>query len=228
MSQHKTQNIDTDNEIELQLFKSSINQVPQKLAKFQNTARGLAERLILGRKRGIEELRGPGVDDHDNETVDRELLRQLDEMNLDVVEEDLDLSRIDPLSEQNEERKVLHLFKDRNLGAKEFDDFARGIQTWFSMVELEAMRRYHSLYVGPVTDAMEEYVERLALELMDLILKALLLCKLRKSRRAAGAVAKIALEAILKMLQEIGKEPSDVSMVTAKVLEELEAEGLVN
>lgn len=224
MSQPRNNNvqIDADNEIELQLFKSSIFQVPQKLSKFQNTARGLADRLI-GRKRGIEELKGPGVDD-----PDEELLRQLNELDLDVVEKELDLANTNALSEENEERKILHLFKERNLGAKEFDDFARGIQTWFSMVELEAMRRYHDLHVGPVVDAMEEYVERMAMELMDLVLKALLLCKLKKSRRAAGSVAKIALEAILKMLKEINKEPSDIPLITAKVLEELEAEGLVS
>lgn len=116
--------------------------------------------------------------------------------------EELDFESLS-VSEENQERKVLNIFKMNNAGAKDFDNFARGIQTWLSMVEMEAIRRYHDLHLGPIVEACEEYILRAAESLMDLIQKALLLSQLKKCRRAALEVARLALQAIEKMVEEL-------------------------
>jgi len=214
-----------DQREEVQLFKQATT---QRLSDFRNKARGVALKLMGGRERGIEELKGPGlengVDDPNVEINEEVLLRQLDNIEIPEEEREFDLSKVDPFSEESEERKVLHLFKDRNLGAKEFDDFARGIQSWFSMVELESMRRYHELYVGPIIESMEEHLERAAMQLMDLITKALLLCKLRKYKKGVGEIGRIALEALEKMLQDLGRTVPEDLLITRKVLDNLAAQ----
>ncbi len=129
---------------------------------------------------------------------------------------------------ETSETKVIHIFKSRNAGAKEFDDFARGIQSWFNMVEMEAIKRFHSVYMDPIVEAMEEYLERLALELVDLIAKALRLSKLKKYRRGVlsiGHLALKAIEAILEELEKMGKEIPIEEFVTVKDLEKLEVIG---
>ena len=125
------------------------------------------------------------------------------------------------------ETKVIHIFKSRNIGAKEFDDFARGVQSWFSMVEMEAIKRFHSLYMDPIVEAMEEYLERLALELVDLIAKALMLSKLKKYKKRALAIGHLALKAIEAVLDELEKAGQHIPIekfITVQDLELLEEE----
>ncbi|MBX7139189.1 MAG: hypothetical protein K1X83_14540 [Oligoflexia bacterium] len=119
-----------------------------------------------------------------------------------ALEPEIKFEELD-LSEENEEAKILRLYRDRNMGAKDFDDFARGIQTWLSMMELESIRRFNELHLDPILEACEDYIMRAAESLLDLIDKALLLCRLRIAKKAAREVARLALERIEKLLEEL-------------------------
>ncbi|MCB0310109.1 MAG: hypothetical protein KDD42_02665, partial [Bdellovibrionales bacterium] len=116
--------------------------------------------------------------------------------------------------------KLLTLYRTRT-AKKDFDDFARGIQTWLSMLEMESVRRFHDLHMDPVLEAMEEYINSVAAGLTDLIKKALLLCRLRTAKQAAKAVAKIALEAIEKMIKELDHDVPLEKLFTWKVVKQL-------
>ena len=127
-------------------------------------------------------------------------------------------------SDENPVNKVLYMFRSRNMGAKEFDDFARGIQTWVTMMEMEAMRRFHDVHVGPIVEACEEYILRAAESLMDLIAKAVMLARLKACKRAAREVALLALKAVEKMLEELDRVVPSEMLFTFRALENLNLE----
>lgn len=118
----------------------------------------------------------------------------------------------------------LQLFRRRNAGAHNFDDFARGIQTWLSVIELEAIRRFHDLHLDPIVEAMEDYVLKAAQSLKDLIDKALLLCNLKVCRKAAQHVAQLALKKIEEMLSELNRVVPSELLFTWKQVELLRKE----
>jgi hypothetical protein len=138
-----------------------------------------------------------------------------------TAEQEVEISLDHVVSEENPMVAQLHLFRQRNRGAKDFDDFARGIQTWLSTLELEAMKRFHSIHMDPIVDAMEEYVLRLAEGLVDLILKALLLSRLKICQRAAMEVAKLAWQMIEKLVKERDEDIPLDKLFTYKQLEKM-------
>ena len=140
-----------------------------------------------------------------------------------ALEKDLGAPSLDVVStEKNPLVLQMHIFRSRNHGAKEFDDFARGIQTWLSTLEMEAVRRFHDLHMDPIVEAFEEYVLRMAQTIADLIDKALLLCRLRICQKAAAEIAKLALEMIKRLLREREEDIPLEKMFTWKRVQELQ------
>lgn len=140
-----------------------------------------------------------------------------------AIQQDLGAPGLDVVStEVNPVVLQMHIYRSRNRGAKEFDDFARGIQTWLSTLEMEAIRRFHSLHLDPIEEAFEEYVLRMAQGLVDLISKALLLSRLKVCQKAAIEVARLALEMIKKLLENREEDIPLEKMFTWKRIQELQ------
>ena len=124
----------------------------------------------------------------------------------------------------NEIAEQLTVFRSRNQGAKQFDDFARGIQTWLSTIEVKAIKRFHELHIGPIEEAFEEYITRTAMALTDLIMKALLLSKLKRGRKAARRVASLAMKKIEKLMEELNVTVPMEMLFTWKALQAEDSE----
>ena len=127
------------------------------------------------------------------------------------------------LSDQNQVVFLLANFRKRNKGAKDFDDFARGIDTELTSTDLESIKHFYELHLKPIAEACEDYILKAAEKIRDLIEKALLLCRLEVCKAAAMKVAELALKMIEQTFQNLGREMPVDKLFTPKCFAEANA-----